>query len=100
MIEDGQFVDKATAWDKLAEKNAEITRLRALFEDACKVFDHYDLPEHAMHYRREALGMTPRQALAPYEQKAPPSSGGMDQGGISDRLGNFDDWGNRIKDRS
>lgn len=33
--------------------NAEIERLRAMIEDACKVFDHYDLPEHAFHYRRE-----------------------------------------------
>ena len=31
----------------------ENERLLALIEDACKVFDHYDLPEHAFHYRRE-----------------------------------------------
>lgn len=30
----------------------EIERLRAELEDACKVLDHYDLPEHALHYRR------------------------------------------------
>lgn len=31
---------------------AEIDRLRTMVEDACKVFEHYDLPEHAFHYRR------------------------------------------------
>jgi hypothetical protein len=31
----------------------EIERLRALLLDACGVFDHYDLPEHALHYRRK-----------------------------------------------
>ena len=31
---------------------AEIEWLREQIEDACKVFDHYDLPEHALHYRR------------------------------------------------
>lgn len=30
----------------------EIERLLALIEDGCKVFEHYDLPEHAFHYRR------------------------------------------------
>lgn len=30
----------------------ENERLRALIEDACNVFTHYDLPEHALHYRR------------------------------------------------
>lgn len=32
---------------------AEAARLRAMILDACEVFDHYDLPEHAFHYRRE-----------------------------------------------
>jgi hypothetical protein len=32
---------------------AEIERLRNMVEDACRVFEHYDLPEHALHYRRE-----------------------------------------------
>jgi hypothetical protein len=41
----------------------EIERLRAAIEDGCKVFEHYDLPEHAFHYRRAALGMTPKEAL-------------------------------------
>jgi hypothetical protein len=31
---------------------AEVERLRAMILDACKVFEHYDLPEHAFHYRR------------------------------------------------
>lgn len=30
----------------------EIERLTALILDACDVFSHYDLPEHAFHYRR------------------------------------------------
>lgn len=34
---------------------AENERLRALIEDACKVFDHYDLPEHALYYRRKLV---------------------------------------------
>jgi hypothetical protein len=38
--------------EELAEAKKEIERLRAMIEDACKVFDHYDLPEHAFHYRR------------------------------------------------
>lgn len=41
---------------------AENDRLRTLMLDACKVFDHYDLPEHAFHYRR-ALGHSPKEAL-------------------------------------
>jgi hypothetical protein len=31
---------------------AEIERLQGLLDDACVVFDHYELPEHALHYRR------------------------------------------------
>lgn len=45
---------------------AEIERLRALIEDACKVFDHYDLPEHAFHYRRKLVRA--------HEQTAPTSA--------------------------
>ena len=37
------------------EREAE--RLKALLLDACEVFDHYDLPEHAFHYRRAVLGL-------------------------------------------
>ena len=33
----------------------ETERLRKLIEAACQVFDHYDLPEHAFHYRRKVL---------------------------------------------
>lgn len=40
---------------ELERKDAEIERLRALILDGCAVFEHYDLPEHAFHYRR-ALG--------------------------------------------
>lgn len=36
----------------IEEAAKEIGRLRALIEDGCKVFEHYDLPEHALHYRR------------------------------------------------
>lgn len=42
----------------------EIEGLQAQIEDACKVFEHYDLPEHALHYRRVALGMSASAALA------------------------------------
>jgi hypothetical protein len=35
-----------------AKLRAEIERLRGLLEDACVVFDHYELPEHALHFRR------------------------------------------------
>ncbi len=43
----------AEGWnDCLKMQPGENGRLRAEFEDACKVFDHYDLPEHALHYRR------------------------------------------------
>jgi uncharacterized small protein (DUF1192 family) len=35
------------------ELRAEIERLRALILDACDVLEHYDLAEHAFHYRRE-----------------------------------------------
>lgn len=35
------------------------------------------------------------------EQQAPrPASSSLEQGGISDRLANFDDYGDRIRDRS
>lgn len=50
------------------ELRAVIVRLRAQIEDACKAFEHYDLPEHALHYRRVALGMTAKQALGFDEQ--------------------------------
>jgi regulator of replication initiation timing len=44
-------------WRRLTAENARLTaeneRLRALLLDACGIFDHYDLPEHALHYRRK-----------------------------------------------
>ena len=42
-------------------KDAEIKQLRELLEDACHVFDHYDLPEHAFHYRRELERLSDKQ---------------------------------------
>lgn len=49
------LADEAMALGReLERKDAEIDRLRALIDDACDVFDHYDLPEHAFHYRRAA----------------------------------------------
>lgn len=36
-----------------AEAADEIDRLTKLIHDGCVVFEHYDLPEHAFHYRRE-----------------------------------------------
>ena len=43
----------------LLDAAAEIARLRSMMEDACKVFDHYDLPEHAFHYRRQLNAPAP-----------------------------------------
>ena len=34
------------------ERDETIRWLRELLLDACEVFEHYDLPEHALHYRR------------------------------------------------
>jgi hypothetical protein len=45
----------------LLDAAAEIARLRSMIEDACKAFDHYDLPEHAFHYRRQ---LNARSAIA------------------------------------
>lgn len=42
----------------------EIERLRRQVLDACKVFDHYDLPEHAFHYRRDILGLEQAKTIA------------------------------------
>lgn len=30
--------------------------LRAIIDDVCEVLEHYDLPEHAFHYRRVLEG--------------------------------------------
>jgi hypothetical protein len=49
----------------LREAAGEIERLRNQIKDACKVFDRYELHEHAFHYRRAALGLSARSALAP-----------------------------------
>ena len=42
----------ATEENRSKYLEGEIERLRVALEDACKVFEHYDLPEHAFHYRR------------------------------------------------
>jgi hypothetical protein len=47
----------------------EVERLRGLLLDACKVFDHYDLPEHSLHYRRK-LGPPTAYAEAKAEVNA------------------------------
>jgi hypothetical protein len=39
------------------DEKAENERLQKLLLDACVVFDHYDLPEHSVHYRREIVGL-------------------------------------------
>lgn len=54
----------------IEEGIAEIERLRALLENACEVFDHYDLPEHAFHYRRILNGKEAavRTARSPAEK--------------------------------
>jgi hypothetical protein len=46
-----QLDPKGQAWanKRQAQRYHE---LRMALEDACRVFDHYDLPEHALHYRR------------------------------------------------
>lgn len=48
----------------------EYERLRALIEDGCKVFEHYDLPEHAFHYRRALLSKHDRRQGIMDAQKA------------------------------
>lgn len=50
------------------DHQAEAERLRALLLDACQVFDKYDLPEHAFHYRREVLGLEQAKKIARGEQ--------------------------------
>lgn len=45
--------------DMLGRAAVEIERLHTLISDACKVLDHYDLPEHAFHYRRAAATPSP-----------------------------------------
>lgn len=44
--------ENAALADENKRLSAEIDRLRALILDGCTVFNHYDLPEHAFHYRR------------------------------------------------
>ena len=41
----------------MADDPTETEWLRSLVLDACEVLDHYDLPEHAFHYRRKLLGL-------------------------------------------
>jgi hypothetical protein len=48
-----QLVTDINAETEIDRLETEIERLRALILDACDVFAHYDLPEHAFHYRRE-----------------------------------------------
>jgi len=58
----GSFSGVNVALGIVFRLEAENDRLRDLVRDACKVFDHYDLPEHAFAYRC-ALGQSPREAL-------------------------------------
>jgi hypothetical protein len=48
----GRFGQREVWEEWLTEAAEEIERLQALILDACAVFEHYDLPEHALHYRR------------------------------------------------
>lgn len=48
----------------IVNQEAEIKRLHDMVLDACKVFEHYDLPEHAFHYRRALLGLEPAKKMA------------------------------------
>lgn len=43
---------EAALWSENMKLKSENEWLRGQLEDACKVFEHYDLPEHAFHYRR------------------------------------------------
>ncbi len=43
---------EAAVYNACLEAEEEIKSLLAMIEDACEVFIHYDLPEHAFHYRR------------------------------------------------
>ncbi len=68
---DGEWItapDGRTYWRSTSREDRhkgadEIVKLRAQIEDACKVFEKYDLPEHALHYRRVALGMSAQDAI-------------------------------------
>jgi hypothetical protein len=49
----------------IQEKAAdEIEQLRAMVLDACEVFDHYELPQQAFHYRRAVLGLEQARKIA------------------------------------
>lgn len=61
------LLEREQDWElgrELERKDAEIDRLRALISDACKVFEHYDLPEHAFHYRRAISGLEQAKKIA------------------------------------
>lgn len=73
-------------------------RLRGVLYQARK-YIRRDLDRMYTHALQDAIDA----AIGPDDLGAattssPPSA--LEQGGISDRLSNFDDWGNRIRDRS
>jgi len=51
--------DMETLHNSLNKCEADNERLMAMVEDACKVLDHYDLSEHAWHYRNELATKAP-----------------------------------------
>lgn len=54
----------AEARHEIGKRDDEIVRLRAMILDASKLFEHYDLPEHAFHYRRAILGLDEAKKMA------------------------------------
>lgn len=105
--------------ERLRAENAELYRLRGAAQDICedlraalKPFADYADPRNGVppsfqitagsSMARKQIIMQDcyraRDAFEQQERAAKPSS--LDQGGISDRLSNFDAYGNRIRDPS
>lgn len=76
------------------EARNELGRLRAALREIADLNDVRC--DEAPTIARRALGFDDEQTPA-----APTTGGGsMEQGGISDRLSNFDEWGDRNRERS
>lgn len=63
LLRRGRVVSEIPYMTKLDRLRLENARLRALIQNSCWVFEHYDLPEHAFHYRRalERIGTSEEQ---------------------------------------
>lgn len=65
----GTIIVARSLLEQAADEN---DRLRAIIDDACEVLEHYDLPEHAFHYRRVLEGKVAlTRAPAPTGKQAP-----------------------------